>query len=259
MKSVLIYTVHKAASMFLHKLAIDASEEFGIAYYSVNFDRYYDEIIKSSWKTFIEDESKQGCFGPIRAGETKAIFPKPLSEYSIVLHLRDPRDVLTSLFFSSTFSHKRLPGRFNPDDELRKKWEEAGIDNYVLEYAPSFKERYQDLITTLLDKDNVRFIKYEDMVSNYSEWLEGFLSAFSHLDVPRVRKKGLLRWPNSIHKIHRRLSRKYKNEFKAPESEDIYSHKRQIMPGDYKSKLKPGTIDVLNREFGDILKALSYN
>lgn len=89
MKSVLIYTVHKAASTFLHKISTDVANEFGICYYSINNDRYYDEIKQLSWKTFIEDKSKQGCFGPIRAGITEAIFPEALSEYSIVLHLRD--------------------------------------------------------------------------------------------------------------------------------------------------------------------------
>lgn len=239
MNSVLIYTVHKAGSMFLHKLTIDVAREFGICYYSINNDRYYDEIKQSSWSTFIEDKLKQGCFGPIRAGATEAIFLEALSEYSIILHLRDPRDVLTSLFFSHTYNHPRRKGGFNPDDVLRKQWEEMGIDNFVLHNLPSFKERYQLLTSTLLDNADIQLIRYEDMISNYPEWLDNFLSAFSHLDVPSQRIPGCISLPNSISEIRQRLLEKYKNEFTPPKSEDIYRHKRQIKPGDHKNKLKP--------------------
>ena len=258
MKSVLIYTVHKAASMFLHKLTIDVAKEFKIPYYSINNNKYFDTIKQLSWNTFIEDKSKQGCFGPIRIGSTEKIFPEDLSQYSILLHLRDPRDVLTSLFFSHTFSHAKRKGGFNPDDNLRKEWEEKGIDRFVIENLPAYKERYETLISTLLDRPNVKLIRYEEMVLNYPEWLSGFLSAFSHIDVPQRKILGLIDSPNSFSQINHRLSDKYQNEFTIPQSEDIYRHKRQITPGDHQDKLKPETIEILNHEFDRILELLSY-
>ena len=258
MKSTLIYTVHKAASMFLHQLTTDVSSEFSISYYSINNDRYFDEIKQVSWKTFIEDRSRQGCFGPIRAGSTNAIFPENLSEYSIILHLRDPRDVLTSFFFYYTYSHlKREPG-FNPDAAPQKPWKEMEIDRFVLDQLPSFKERYQLLISTLLGNKNVNFIKYEDMISNYPAWLDKFLSAFSHFDISSNQSLELASLPNSVAKIHQKLSEKYKDEFTVPIHENIYRHKRQVNPGDHKNKLHPDTIEILNSEFKNILDLLSY-
>ena len=258
MKSVLIYTVHKAASMFLEKLALDVADEFGICHYSMSNEKYYDKIKQLSWKTFIEEKSRPGCFGPIRAKERETIFPEALFEYSIILHLRDPRDVLTSLFFSYIYSHPTKEGRFNPGDALRKKWEEWGIDNFVLVNLPYFKERYQLLTSTLLDNTDVKLIKYEDMISNYPKWLYDFLSAFSHLDVPSQQIPEHISLSNSIPTIHQKLFEKYKNEFTFPTSEDVYRHKRQIKPGDHKNKLKPATIEILNDVFSDVLELLSY-
>lgn len=134
-----------------------------------------------------------------------------------------------------------------------------GIDNFILDNKLSlFKERYLLLTSTLLNHANVKLIRYEDMVSNYPEWLDNFLSAFSHLDVPPQRILGAISLPNSIPKINKKLSKKYKNEFNLPKYENIYSHKRQIKPGDHKNQLQPNTIEILNHEFSNILELLSY-
>ena len=69
MKNVLIYTVHKAASMFLHKLGMDLAKRLELDSYSINDKEYYDKIKNSSWKAFIESTTGPSCFGPIRAGE----------------------------------------------------------------------------------------------------------------------------------------------------------------------------------------------
>ena len=84
MKGVLIYTVHKAASMFLHRLTKDLSKNIGFDYYSINEDKYFDQIKSLSWKKFIESKPDNSCFGPIRAGAADPSIPKELESYSIV-------------------------------------------------------------------------------------------------------------------------------------------------------------------------------
>lgn len=255
MKSVLIYTVHKAASMFIHSLSGDVANELNINYHSVNHRHEYDLIKQSSWRTFIEDGDREGCFGPIRAGVDEPIFPTKLDDFSIVLHVRDPRDVLVSLFYSHTYSHKTRQGGFNPGDEKRKKWAEAGVDKYVTDMLPEYKRRYEMLISTLLNRENVVFVRYEELVSDYSKWLENFLIAFSHISKKRVLK--LFTIPSSLKPVHQKLYQKNKNQF-AVQAEDVHRHKRQVTPGDHKRKLKQETIDLLNEEFKDVLPALGY-
>jgi len=257
MKSVLIYTVHKAASMFLHRLTNDLSKYIGFDYYSINNDEYFDQIRSLSWKKFIESMPKSSCFGPIRAGAAEPSIPAGPESYSIVLHLRDPRDVLVSLFYTHTYNHPRRPGRFNPSDKQRNKWKEEGIDKFVLDNAPDIKRRYLYLTSAFLGKKNVILIRYEDMVSDYHTWLQHFLAAFSHFPVPAKRILKFFKHHNSWSDIYKKYLNKYKNDFTIS-SENIYRHKRQITPGDHKQKLKEDTIKKLNFEFGDILKMLNY-
>ncbi len=260
MKSILVYTVHKAASMFLHRISADISDEFAIPHFSPNASDgggIYDQVKRLTWKAFIEDPSRDGCFGPIRAGVADPAIPDDIAAYSVILHLRDPRDVLTSLYYSHVYSHRRKEGRFNPSDEQRKQWEEEGVDAYALKNVGIYKSRYEILLSALLGRDNVILLKYEDMVADYPTWLHGFLSGFSHLPLPPRRTLGILKSANSLESVHERLYKKYREDFVPPE-EDVHKHIRQLMPGDHERKLNPETIAALNSDLSDILRQLNY-
>ena len=82
--------------MFVHKLVRRIAREFEIVHYSMNYRRDRRQISRSSWKDVIERCHAPACFGPIRQQQLAPIFPSRLDDYQILLHLRDPRDVLTS-------------------------------------------------------------------------------------------------------------------------------------------------------------------
>lgn len=262
MRKILIYTVHKSASMFLHKLTSEVTNTLNIDYYSINNDVDHNLIKSQSWKGFIENKTEIACFGPIRAGMIEPNIPSNIESYSILLHLRDPRDVLTSLFFSHTYSHSKREGRFNPSDETRKKWEDNGIDQFVIEKTPWYKQGYETLCTHILDRNNTVFIKYEDMVYNYKKWLDEFLSAFYLYNSSTPINLNTINYQIFFPKFHKKLTHiklyyKHKNDFRV-KSEDIYKHRRQITPGDHKRKLSRETIEFLNQEFKNVLIALKY-
>src|SRR5437667_6785105 len=127
-KNVIVFTTHKAASMLLHKLLADICQKNNITYYSPNqkadkqlpFDRIFNG------EDFIA--ARTGCFGPVRFFVPSAA----LSNANIILHLRDPRDVLTSMFFSYCFMH---PGEIEPNTGYRTAVWEAGIHKCVLATA----------------------------------------------------------------------------------------------------------------------------
>ena len=260
MKNVLIYTVHKAASMFLHKLGGDVAKRMELDFYSINDKKYYDLIQESSWKSFIEATTKPSCFGPIRAGEDVAlpVYPHNIEKYSVILHIRDPRDVLTSAYYSHVYSHRKTK-RFRPSDEQRKEWEDQGVDQFVINRIERVKNEYEGLCTHFLGKKNVIVLKYEDMVTDYGKWLDGFLSAFKEF-VPKQRSGfGRILDRNTHQKIYDALYRKYKDDFSPAKSkEDVYSHKRQVTPGDHARKLEMSSIETLNNELSSILADLDY-
>ncbi|MFO0828264.1 MAG: hypothetical protein U0572_08950 [Phycisphaerales bacterium] len=245
-RGVLVYTLHKSASMFVHRVTQEMTEAFGFDYYSINFDQYRDDIWKTSWKAFIESKPRSGCFGPIRSGAAEPIVPSNFEDYSVLLHLRDPRDVLVSRFFWQTYRLGKAPGGMNPKEEERETWDGAGIDEFVLGEAPEFQRRYHVLTSTFLGRPNVHLITYEQMVNAHGDWLRGFARAFEH------RKSAAY-----AEDVCKRLVESHKGEF-IQDEEDRYSHKRQIQPGDHQRKLKPQTIDRLNVEFAETLGHLGY-
>lgn len=258
MTKVLIYTVHKAASMFLHALAADVAEQLRLTHHSVNDERLYEPIVSASWAKYIEAAPDRSCFGPIRLAEARPNIPGNPGDYAIVAHLRDPRDVLTSQFFSYTYSHARQQKiRFNPSDEMRKKWEREGIDAFVLARAEQCGEEYRQFLSRMAHRDNVILLRYEDMVTDYSAWLRSFLRAFAGCGPASGRPFFGFRRRAPLKAVHTKLYAKYRDEF-IPKAENVYEHKRQIMPGDHRRKLAPATIETLNSRLGDILAVLRY-
>lgn len=248
-------------------------------YFSINNKAAgYQEVKELSWNGFIQKSlsqaEKRACFGPIRSQEAMPSIPEGIEDYSVILHLRDPRDVLVSLFFSCAFSHPVNPAIFNPDEATRQEWIEQGIDAFVIEQSPIVIDRYNYVIENLLGRENVLFLKYEEMVLNYQEWLAKFLSVFIAPEpdtLTSAQRKGLLalleKLPMTQRKerspkpafstLYQELFEAHKADFQV-EDEDIYRHKRQVLPGDHTRKLQSETIAALNEKFAEILNALAY-
>lgn len=238
MANIVVFTVHKAASMVLHNLLMQVNAVARMNYYSPNLPEtpFYFPPPKRNYdlESAAHLARLSGCTGPIRR---PLDIPNP-SQYRIILHLRDPRDVLTSLFFSHCYSHFGWENR----QQEREEWIKAGIDKFVLDKAHDYVERYDAYCNNLVGKPNVTFVTYEEMVHSFETWLRKFLAPFS---LPASES------------IIRTLVAQYTHEFTVS-SEDMTRHKRKITPGDHREKLRPDTIRVLNRKFGRSLEKLGY-
>ena len=254
MKSVIAYTIHKAGSTFLNSLMRQTCRRYAVEHFSINDDRYFETIKNGSWKAFIEETNILGGIGPVRGSTNGPIFPADLDDYNIILHLRDPRDVLTSLFYSCSYSHCVRPGRFEVTPQQREKWQRAGIDKFVLDTAVPLSSTYKKLCSTLMHRPNVTVIHYEQMVLNYRVWLASFLKAFRTIKVPsRKRRHVVLPQFARRMKILSELYRRNKDSFSV-DKEDIYSHKRKVTPGDHREKLKDATVAELDDVFADYFR-----
>jgi len=251
-QNVLVYTVHKAASKFLTRLIVEVRKYLDMNHYYVNTDNF-NWIDKTGWKNFIQEPPKSGCFGPIRLkGVAEMFLPDDLEQYRIVAHMRDPRDVLTSLFYSHTYSHSR--NLFDPGDEARSEWEAGGIDRFVLDRALGFKSRYDIFCSHLHNRKNVLVLRYEDLVTDFETWLRQFLTVFSDWADEDSEQNSLM----TLSDLHCTLYAKFQSEFTALGKENIYKHKRQVTPGDHRRKLRPDTILQLNTIFSEALEALGH-
>jgi hypothetical protein len=236
-KSILFFSVHKAASTFIKNTVIELVKNKTLL--TVNFSGY---LSKKKQEEYYNDprimkkvlKPKGYFYGAFRSFYN---FPD-LDKFKTLLVLRDPRDVLTSYYFSTLYNHPL--GRKEVFEE-REKHANATIDEFVLEKAPEFKKKYQDYCQHLLGKENVLLLKYEEMITEFGSWLQK-LSTFL----------GLKDNKEALDAIVAKTSFKVKKE-------DPNSFIRNIKAKDHKDKLKPETIAKLTALFKDELLQLDYD
>jgi len=255
-RNIIAFTTHKAGSMVLHRVLKDICELNRIRYYSPNESKSqlpFDRIFAGS--DFIA--SKRGCFGPIRF----FVPTKALDEASIILHLRDPRDVLVSMFYSYCYMHA---GEIERHTGYRREVAEAGIDKFVLDmvgepffryrgdygigsrykkHVGNVRDRYQRYLDEVFDRPNTVVVSYEEMVLAFPDWLAKIVGAFSLTNPEETRAVVEARHANSV---------------AAGEEEDVWSHKRKVTPGDHREKLQSETIRRLDEIFAPVLEKLGY-
>jgi Sulfotransferase domain len=251
-KHLIVFTTHKAGSMLLQTVLRDICEKNHIAHYP-RAKKWLDRVF--SGEDFIATRS--GCFGPLRFFVPSAA----LETAKITLNLRDPRDVLTSMFFSYCFMHA---GEIEGNTGYRKEAAEAGIDKFVLDmsdenftrypgdygtgslysrYIGNMRDRYMTYLKEIVGRPNAVVLSYEEMVLDFSGWLRKFLASLELTDADET---------------YQFVSKRHAESVK-PDAEDIWSHKRKVTPGDYKEKLKPETVSQLNQRFSEVLDVLGYS
>jgi len=249
--------MHKAGSMVLHRVLKDICDHNHIRYHSENQpdpDRLPVRKIFAG-KDYISKHN--GCFGPIRF----FLPSRALESANIVLHLRDPRDVLTSMFYSYCFMHR---GPVPANTGIRKEVADAGIDEFVLgmssdefvryegDYGTggnykkeigNMVERYERYLREVVARPNATLLSYEEMVLDFPSWLRQVVAGFKL---------------ENNEETYRVVAFERRAETEKPALENVWSHKRKVTPGDYKEKLKAETIAELNRRFASVLEALGY-
>ena len=177
-----------------------------------------------------------GVFAPIRRADFfPAAFFRPGDR--AVLNMRDPRDCMVSGYFGFLRLHNR--GLAN---ERRAAMYERGIDEYVLD---DLLERYalalDNYIALLAAVPAIARLTYEDMVTNFAPWFARFCDALAF-----------------ERDVYERLVDRQAAKFEPPAGEDIDRHKRQMLPGDYRRKLAPATIDRINTRLERQLAYFGY-
>lgn len=183
-----------------------------------------------------------GCmYGPIRGPRFLHHLPR-LDRRKVVFLLRDPRDVLTSLYFSVSISHQapRNPHLQEAFQNRRQKSLTQGIDGFVREQAPQLLAVYQQYCLLLQANPNFLLLRYEDMVANFGTFLDRVIDYWGLSVDAELRNRFLALADFEV------------------QGEDVQSHKRQVKPGDHRRKLSPETINWLSEQFFAVLDQLGY-
>lgn len=154
------------------------------------------------------------------------------------LLIRDPRDIITSHYFSLRYSHPVRGPSGSDILKSRQRLQTIGIDAFALSAAKQIQgyfRAYEALAGTKL-----MLRRYEDVIFDKPTLLADLCSHFG-IKTPRPRLERI------AHSIDQR-----------PAAEDVSAHIRQVTPGDHKKKLKPETIEELNVLLADILSKYGY-
>jgi hypothetical protein len=172
-------------------------------------------------------------YGPI--GSYRRI--ERLDAYKAVLQLRDPRDVLTSLYYSTVYSHAVISPKLI---RRRKEAAQMDVDEFVLHSIGEYLSIYEIYCKQLLNQKYLLFLKYETMVGEFDSWLNQLVA---HIGLGDQEK--------ALNSIRRQA------DFSV-NKEDKYAQRRQVAPGDHRRKLQAKTIGQLNDAFKEVLSQLDY-
>ncbi len=239
-KSVVFITMHRAGSVFTNRVIRDILARVGMVH--VDFARTAFSMGLDDAPYCIE-RSGLLCtpgyyFGAFRSPYVESF--GDLSSSRLVVQVRDPRDCIVSMYFAFRYSHS-LPGA----GEARTIFENARneiaaqeIDGFSPTQACQYVHRMAVIAKLLERYPEALLLRYEEMVCDHDAWLRK-LCAFLGVSVePEDRDR-----------------------FKAavlPREENVAKHKRQILPGDYRRKLKIETQEALTRDLQVPLERFGY-
>jgi len=231
--SILFFTTHKAASMFVDRVLKRLGQAHGMLH--ADLEGWFSTGPPKLWRLFKDPAAMKQLFRPrgIYYGALRSHRPiADLENYRVVLMLRDPRDMLTSYYFSEAFSHSPINQRVL---ERRRKAAAQDINAFVLEHAPLHKAVYETYFREFDGRPEVLFTTYERMLADRRAWLNEI-----------VEHVGLTEHPGLVEDLLQEAA-----QVKGTGS--AHQHVRVARSGDHRDKLSPDTIARLNDLFGQEL------
>lgn len=237
--SILLFTTEKCASTYTKTILTKLTSSVGM--FAADIEAYFSVTGVDRVEYFQDQDHLEAVFNPRGRylGPLRAYYPiRDLNAYKKILVLRDPRDVLTSYYYSIIHSHIVISEEFL---HKRKHYASYDLDSFVIEYLPEVKTIYDTYIDNLLGQENLVILPYELLVTDFEEWLSRLLEATDLTDVdPQVIQDII----ETEHKV-------------APDNHKT-SHIRNKLPGDFRRQLLPETQQYLTQELSDILQQLDY-
>jgi len=165
-------------------------------------------------------------------------FDLDLTGLRSILLVRDPRDMLVSLYYSVTKSH------YIPRNHLkfRKKRIEA-VKMDIEQFARQQSKLYMGSLRQYqkkLPRETLTIYRYEDVIYEKIAWLRDLVE---QLGLP-VDSATIIETAKKFDIF--------------PRQEDRNKHIRQVHPGNHKSQLSQETIEILNHDLKEFLQQYNY-
>ena len=240
-RSVAIVSLHKCATTLITREIVKKSTRYiPISYHSYVYNNDFDVDL-----TIRETGYLYGIIrlsdprSPVHRITTSLLHHENFKKLKLLFLIRDPRDLLVSMYYSLGFSHgfSSNPVIRKSQRAYRAKIQDMTIDEYALESAATLQKKFDEISRLMTICDNHILLKYEDMVHSFDYFYEQ-IDDLLGLDS----------------KVRQRLFK----QSRPNDVENIESHKRSGKTNDYTRKLKPETIEQINLSLSKALKEFDY-
>lgn len=245
--SIMHFSLNKAATQYVRNILIACCAENAVT--PVQFNqfawmtnlKFIDRMPPDEFEQFRHVLKPQGYCYTVFASYINNV--PNIESYLKILVVRDPRDIMTSHYFSHAFSHP-LPG--DPEkaalfQENRERVRQKTIDEFVLFASGRVEEPINNYLRHLIDQPNLYVTRYEDMIADFPRWLDDLLG-FCSLKISDKTRTSLIESAARPTQSTPRPDKK----------------RRQVLPGDHRRKLKPETIAILNERFAAAIDRFGY-
>jgi hypothetical protein len=243
MPSLMFLTTHRSASSFLSRALLDPlAADLGFE----RLDPFSDAKRAGVHKSAVRLDCHAGREGCVLGSVRQPAAIKDVGrfdDWTKILLLRDPLDVLTSWWFYTAFGQS-TEGAGVVGEKLKANRALAldlGRDDWLRMAAAVLLERYDDYRLRYAGRPNLLLLRYEDMIADWP----GFLDRLSGVLVPQPSPA----WKDAM--------MAHVDAFTV-ETDDPNKHKRQIAPGDHLRKLDPALVTELAAPFGEVIDWLGH-
>ena len=230
--SCFVFAFAKSGSVLINSVVQSVMSEWGVPVVDFATQLYHDGIdIAAVQCNLSRLFAGQGyCYAGFRELPRSMLGSATISSARKVLVVRDPRDMLTSRYYSTKFSHGFMERGSAPFRRLMGEMIKDGrmdIDEYCLYYSWMINSQLLSYVDVISDRKTL-ILRYEDFIYDKRRLVQQLCDWFSiGLSSSRIEAIAV------AHDI-------------IPETERPDQHIRQVHPGDYRRKLKPETIVALN-------------
>jgi hypothetical protein len=240
-RSAVFITLHKCASVFFSRqLLPHLHRRTHVDYQWL----HYEDLLRGP----IAIRARGHIYGPVRILESEhpsfAITEEVISAsmrkgLKAIFFVRDPRDILVSMYYSFKFSHPPSPRPDIREYQLRRRSRIQSLDlnAYVVHVAPLLHDKFARINALRRQAKCHVVLRYEDMIDDFA----GFYS----------------RW-NAFVRIREGLRDALLAQTRPERTENLSRHKRLGRPGEFRQKLDAGAILRLNEIFSSILSDFRY-